>query len=503
MKFDTRELFRKYCDGETFDRIVEMDSVSEMWQRCVSEYGGRIAVSDGGAEHTYSELENDAAGFRTLVGAGEPKRVGILSANSYDFVKAYIGTVTSGNCAVTIPAHLDAATVFGCCMMFDIRVLVYQPDLADKLEIVKLKRPDIKLIPADSLCGEKTGIVACGPQTPCSIVFTGGTTGRSKGALLSNGAVMQGTVNGCYGYPDVFFQRYLLVLPLTHVFGLIRNLLTSLYTGSALFICRNNKDMFRDIAVFRPTIMVMVPALAEMALTLSKKFGRNMLGDDLKCIICGAAMVSPFLIREYDKIGVKLLEGYGLTETANLVSGNPESLSKPESVGIPYPNQEFRITGQGELLIRGKNLMDGYVGVPEDGVYDDDGFFKTGDLVRLDDEGFLYITGRIKEIIVLPSGENVSPAEVETYFNAPEFIQDSQVFEDETEDGQRILALEVVPRATELLDMEPAARAGYIKEELEKINRTLPSFWRVSRITVRDSDFERTPAMKIKRYKKF
>ena len=503
MTFETRDLFRKYTSDEEFEKIVEMDSVSEMWRKCVSEYGDRLAISDDGKAYTYARLEDDAAGFRTLLKSDGPVRVGILCANSYDFVKAYIATVTSGDCAAALPAHLDAPSVFGCCMMFGLSVLVYQPGFEDRLEIVKLKRPDIRLIRSDELCDEKTEMVPCAADTPCSIVFTGGTTGRSKGALLSNGAVMQGTVNGCYGYHDVFFQRYLLVLPLTHVFGLIRNLLTSLYTGSALFICRNNKDMFRDIAVFRPTVLVMVPALAEMALTLSKKFRKNMLGDDLKYIICGAAAVSPFLIREYYKIGVKLLAGYGLTETANLVSGNPESLAKPESVGIPYPHQEFRITEQGELLIKGRNLMDGYVGAEELDAYDEDGFFRTGDLVRLDDDGFLYITGRIKEIIVLANGENVSPAEVETYFNAPEFIQDSQVFEDEAEDGTHILALEVVPRATELLDMEPADRAEYIKNELEKINRTLPSFWRVSRIVVRDSDFERTPAMKIKRYRKF
>ncbi len=502
MVFNTRELFRKYTDPEQFERIVEMDSVSEMWERCLAEFGDRTAIVDNGEEYTFARLEEDAAGFRTLISpCGSGARVGILAANSYDFVKAFIAVTTAGDTAVALPAHLDAQTVFGCCMMFGLSCLVYQGDFEDRTALVKERRPDVLLIRADATSDEKTPLVKCSRETPCAIVFTGGTTGRSKGALLSNGAVMQGTVNGCYGYKDVFGQRYLLILPLTHVFGLIRNLMTSLYTGSAMFICRNNKDMFRDVAVFRPTVMVMVPALAEMGLTLSKKFGRNMFGDDLKCIICGAAAVSPFLIKEYDKFGIALLPGYGLTESANFVSGNPESLSKPESVGIPFPNQEFRIEENGELWLKGANMMDGYVGVDEPDAYED-GWFKTGDLVRLDDDGYLYITGRIKEIIVLSNGENVSPAEVETYFNAPPFIQDSQVFEDINESGEHILALEVVPRATELTDMDPEAKRAFIVSELEKINSTLPSFWRVSRITVRDSDFERTPAMKIVRYKK-
>jgi long-chain acyl-CoA synthetase len=275
--------------------------------------------------------------------------------------------------------------------------------------------------------------------------------------------------------------------------------MTSLYTGSALYICRNNKDMFRDVAIFKPTILVVVPALAEMALTLSKKFGRNMLGADLKTIICGAAPVSPFLITEYDKLGVKLLPGYGLTESANLVSGNPESLRKNDSVGLPFPNQEFRIV-DGELWLKGRNMMEGYVGVEEPGAYED-GWFRTGDLVRLDDEGYLYITGRIKEIIVLPNGENVSPAEVETHFNALPFIQDSQVFESRSALGEPILALEVVLRPTELTNLDDEARKAFAVAELEKINRTLPGFMQVSRIVVRDTDFQRSPAMKIVRYK--
>lgn len=502
MKFQTRELFRKYTPDDQFEKIVETASVSEMWKRCQTEYQDAIAVTDNGTEYSYKRLEEDAAGFRTLLAGIEGTRIGIIAPNSYDFVKAYLAITTLGKTAVLLPAHLDAGTVFGCTMMFGLSAVVYAPEFAEKTAVVGARRPDVKLIPADSLSDEKTPPVECDGSVPCAIVFTGGTTGKSKGALLSNRAVMEGTVNGCYGYPDVFGQRYLLILPLTHVFGLIRNLMTSLYTGSNLYICRNNKDMFRDVAVFRPTIMVMVPALAEMALTLSKKFGRNMLGDSLRCIICGAAPVSPFLIKEYDRLGIKLLAGYGLTESANLVSGNPESLAKPESVGIPFPNQEFLISPQGELWLKGKNMMDGYVGIEEPNAYED-GWFKTGDLVRLDKDGFLYITGRIKEIIVLPSGENVSPAEVETFFNEPSFIQDSQVFEDENESGQRILALEVVPRLTELRDIPEEQRKNYIVSELQKINEKLPPFQRVSRITVRDADFERTPAMKIVRYRKF
>ena len=493
-----RDFFAKFADPETFLKIVEMDTLNEMLERSVSEFGDSVAIEFDGKKYTYSALGSDVEHFRPLI-SKTAERVGLLASNSYDFVKAFFAITTLGKTAVILPAHLDAPTVFGCSMKFGLGQIIYQPDFEDKLQIVKIKRPDISLVKVDGLSSETAPAAECSAETPCVIMFTGGTTGKSKGSLLSHGAVMQGVINGCYGYNEVFGQRYMLVLPLSHVFGLIRNLLTSIYTGSALWICSNNKDMFRDIAVFRPTILVLVPALAEMALTLSKKFGKNMLGDDLKYIICGAAPVAPYLVKEYEKFGVTLCPGYGLTESANLVSGNPDSLKYPESVGYPYPNQEFKIV-DGELWLKGRNMMTCYVGEDEDPF--EDGWFKTGDLVRLDENGMLYITGRIKEIIILSNGENVSPAEVEARFNELDCIQDSQVFEDVLENGTHILALEVVPRMTEVAKLGLQDPKKFIVEELEKVNKTLPSFQRVQRISVRDTDFARTPSMKIARYKK-
>ncbi len=494
-----RENFRKYTDASTFDRIVSFGTVNEMWADRVKEYATLTAIEDDGKKYTYAQLEEDAASFRPLLGTG--KRAAVLCPNSYDFVKAYLAAVTSGNTAIILPPQLPADAVYGCCMKLGANELIYHPALEEKLATVKAAAPTLPLINITAKADEPAGMTDAKPSDPCVIMFTGGTTGRSKGALLSHRAVMEGTVNGCYGYKDVFNQRYLLVLPLSHVFGLVRNLMTTLYTGSAMYICRNNKDMFRDIAMFRPTVLVLVPALAEMALMLSYKFGKNMLGPDLKYIICGAAAVSPYLINEYPKMGISLLAGYGLTESANLVSGNPDSIGKPKSVGIPYPNQTLRIV-DGELWLKGDNMMDGYVNEPEESktAYED-GWFKTGDLVRIDEDGFLYITGRSKEIIVLSNGENVSPAEVEAHFNAPAFIQDSQVFEDVGENGNRILALEVVPRMPELKGIEGDVKK-YIISELEKINKELLPYQRVSRIEVRDTDFERTPSMKIVRYHK-
>ncbi len=493
-------VFEKYTDSETFARIVDYPSVTEMWRHSVETWPDTPAILDNGKSYTYAALDADVAAFRAVLknnGVTPGSLVGILCPNSYEFVKAYLACATYGVPSVLMPAHLDEKTVYGMSMMFGMKAVIYHEALTEKVAVIK-QTGSTALIPAETTAEEAVPAISVPSDVLCTILFTGGTTGRSKGAKLSHRAVMAGTKNGCYGIKEIFGDRYLLVLPLTHVFGLIRNLMTSLYTGSTLYICRNNKDMFRDVAIFKPTIMILVPALAEMALGLSRQFGRNMWGDDLRTIICGAAPVPPYLVREYHKLGITLLPGYGLTESANLVSGNPEALRKPESVGYIYGGIDYKLVN-GELWLKGVNMMDGYVGGENETAYED-GWFKTGDLARIDEEGFLYITGRTKEIIVLQSGENVSPAELEVKFYGIDAVQDCVVY-DRAENGSQYLVLEVLPRAAILKEKGITDPEGYIREEVAKINATLPSFEKITRIVLRDTDFPRTPAMKIDRKK--
>lgn len=497
---ETNNVFAKYTDAETFSKIVDYSCIAEMWEHSVKTYPANVAVVDG-KDYTYEELDGMVKRFRAVLAAQGVKKgdlVGIYMPNSVEFAKAFLAITTMGASAVLLPPHLDAMTVFGCSMKFGLRALVYGASLKDNLAILTAKAPGVAQIEGSETADRMLEAVYSDTDSLCAVLFTGGTTGKSKGARLSHRAVMAGTKNGCYGLSAVFEQRYFLILPLTHVFGLIRNLMTALYTGSSIFICKNNKDMFRDIAVYKPTIMVMVPALAEMALNLSKQFGRNMLGADLKCIICGAAFVAPYLIAEYEKFGICLLPGYGLTESANLVSGNPEAMKNPESVGFFYPGMDYKVV-DGELWLKGVNMMDGYVGDEENAIaYSEDGYFKTGDLVRVDDEGFLYITGRIKEVIVLSTGENISPAEIENKFYGVDEIQDCLVYADNSGEKE-VLAIEILPRATTVAARGITDLDAYFKEKVAHINEQLPAFQRISKVVLRDTDFVRSPSMKIVR----
>lgn len=489
----------EFTSQEDMDALERVNTIPQL-MKLIEAYEDRTAIVDG-EEYTFSQLLQRAGEIRAALnnaGVSAGDAVGVLYPNSFEFAAAALGVMSYGAIAVLLPFHLDEKTLFGCSMKFGLKALLHGNEAAEKLAVTSKMNQNVKLIDSGSITEGYAEMAEVLPESGAAVVFTAGTTGQSKGALLSHKALTTGMRNGIYGYEGVLYQRYFLVLPLTHIFGLVRNLLTSLYTGSSLYISRDLKGMFREMAVYKPTIMVMVPALAEMALGVTKMMSPAVLGGELKTIICGAAVVSPYLAKEYKKLGVTLCAGYGLTESANLVSGNPETMEYPESVGYLYPEQEIKVV-DGELWIKGSNVFSGYYNDPEaTAAAFTDGYFRTGDLVRFDDEGRLYITGRCKEIIVLSTGENISPAELEAKFCEEECIQDALIYAEK--DGSReLLVLEVLPRMSVIKEKGAEDADSYCRERIKAVNDTLYDYQKINKIIVRTSDFERTPSMKIKR----
>jgi len=213
------------------------------------------------------------------------------------------------------------------------------------------------------------------------------------------------------------------------------------------------------------------------------------LGGNLKTVVCGAAPVPEKLHKEFIPFGVEVLAGYGMTETANLVSGNLDMELHPSSVGPQYPEQEMRLV-DGELQVRGDMLFDGYWKneAATKAAFTEDGWLRTGDLARLDGDGFLYIVGRIKNLIILSNGENVSPEEVEAFYYKSDLVRDCLVSECEI-NGKPAIALEILPAA--------GVTDEAMLEEAGRIGKQLPSFMQPAKITLRHEDFEKSPSMKI------
>jgi long-chain acyl-CoA synthetase len=470
------------------------------------EYKDKIALIDNGIEYTYADLSNKVGALRLAIselGIKVGDKVGVFYPNCADFVVASMAVTSYGAVVVALPYHLDEKTLYGCSLKFQMSAIIYDSASAERVALAHKLNPNLKAILSNEIKDGFAPANKVSSDAPCAIVFTAGTTGQSKGALLSHKAILAGTVNGCMGFVDhdVFGERYFLVLPLTHIFGYVRNMMTSLYTGSTLYICRDTKNMFREIPAYNPTIMIMVPALAEMALGLTRVMGTKILGSSLKYIVAGAAVVAPHLAKEYNKLGVTLLAGYGLTESANLVSGNPTTLENPTSVGFLYPNQEYKIVND-ELWLKGDNILTEYYNDPEETAKAfEDGYFKTGDLVKFDDDGYMYIVGRIKDIIVLSSGENIAPEELESKFRELDCVRDCLIYKGINDNGVEALIFEMTPRV-DVLKANGVENIGeYCVKKVTEVNNTLLNYQKVSKIIIRTEDFERTPSMKIKRPK--
>ena len=498
--------FKKYAP-DVFNKIVLIDTVVDLLEKGKKEYSDKIAVKKDDEDITYNKLYqdvNDVCGVLKNNNIEPFTNVGVISFNNYNFVKASLGTMVYGAVATLLPFQLDEKAIYGCSLKYNLKAVFYDPAFEEKVTFAKNLLKDVKFIKIEDFENIEENLFnkEIKKENRACIVLTGGTTGKSKGAILSHEALMMGTVNGMYADPNAFNHVYYSIMPLTHVFGLVRNLLTCLYSGSMIYFCSNMKEMFKEMQKLHPTILVAVPALAELFLNLVKQFGLNILGGAVNTIICGGASVPPYLTTEFRKLGINFCPGYGLTELANLVSGNPAGDKKPSSVGLLYPHQEIKLVND-ELWIKGKNLMECYYNEDDENkIAFEDGWFKTGDLVRFDEDGYMYIIGRIKDIIVLSNGENVSPAHIESKVNEFDFIQDSLVYKDKNNFGMDILVVEVLPRMSVLGKLNVENPQKFIEEKIDELNKSLFDYEKISKVIIRKEDFARSPSMKIIRPKR-
>lgn len=467
------------------ERVCRLNTLQELEALCLRDYAELPALAMLQQTVTYQDLWDRVARMRTgLVEAGLQKgsRIGIALPNCIDAVVSFLAVTTAGGVAAMLPAATAAEALEKPCMLVRPEfVITYLPEA-----------PFAHYAPAQLMKDVPTAAAGIEPGDPAAAFFTGGTSGIPKSAILSHRAMMLGAFNGIFAPNGAYFQRYYALIPFTHVFGTIRNMLTCLQTGSTLCMCTGMMNLLSDLQQYKPTLLVLVPALTEMLLGMIKGYGIGAIGGCVKTIIVGSAPIRSSVAEELDRFGITLCAGYGLTETANLVSGNGEQLKKPFSVGKPYPGQEIRFV-DGEIQIRGEHIFDGYLNNPaETAASFKDGWFCTGDLGYIDEDGYLYITGRIKSMLILPNGEKVSPEEPEQLVNELPQVKACLVKMAANRFGAEVLTCEVfaAPDAD-----EEALRAAI----LEGVNAKLSEALRIRQVIFRKEDFPRTASMKIVR----
>ncbi len=464
----------------------------------IERYGDRPALSTLERKLSYRELLAEVAKKRAMLdekGVKKGGHVAIFDKTTIEAIELFLAVTTSGRIALNLPSALSPEQLVGITMKFDIDALFVRDEFREKAAGVKIPVYSTTETSANEASADEN----TEKSSTAAIFFTGGTTGAPKGVILSHGALMRGSFNGAMMRGGIFYQRYYLLLPLSHVFGMIRSCLSCLYTGSEIYPCENMQAIFKEIGLIKPTVLILVPGLCELLLGMAKARGKVVLGGELHTIISGAAPVPPRLMAAFREFDIQLLAGYGLTESANFVCGNMDTDKKPDSVGKLYPEQEIRFVDE-EIQLKGDHLFDGYYKDPEatKESFTEDGWFKTGDLGRMDDDGFIYITGRIKNLIILSNGENVSPEAVEEVFYHDPLVKDCLVSETEI-DGTPCIGIEVLPYGPEVEGLSPEEIYDKVRSMVNRVNQTLPSFMQVASVKVRDTDFERTPSLKIAR----
>ena len=455
-------------------------------------------LSDTVNTYNYKQVCDLVARKRALLndmGLQKGDKVAILDNSTIEQVEMFLAVTSAGYVAINLPAMLPAPAIAGCCMKFGVKVLAAGKDFMETV-----KEVPCKVIAITDCADHSAPVATVDKDDAAAIFFTGGTTGAPKGAILPHRALMRGALNGCYAPGNQLgCHRYANVLPLSHVFGLIRGTLSVLFEGGAWYAAANTKETIGKFPMIKPTCLVAVPGICEILLGLVKMYGKPFLGGNLKFIISGAANVPPKLIAEFDELDISLFAGYGMTEGANLTSGNIDVKERPTSVGKIYPEQEVKVV-DGELWFRGDNVFLGYYGDPEKTAetLTPDGWVKTGDLVRFDEEGYMYIVGRIKNLIILSNGENVSPESIEEPFYKDNKLRDCLVKKEEV-DGRKVIAIEILPRMEEFGNGPWEEVEAYFNDLVCKVNASMPSTHQISKVTVRKEDFKRTGAMKVSR----
>lgn len=379
------------------------------------------------------------------------------------------------------------------------------------------------------------------------LIFTSGTTGKPKGVMLSQKNVCAELMIA----PTIFTleaeDRYLSFLPLHHTYECTCCFLMAIYKGSSVAFCQGLKYITKNLKETRPTMMLGVPALYEKLYRtiwknvrkqgkekllkkvikvnrVTRKFGidlgnkffgeiRAIFGGRMKTLICGGAKIDPEILDGLRDFGFNALQGYGLTEAAPMGAFNPQDAPNSRSVGVPFPGQEIKAVntneeGIGEICIRGENLMMGYFHDPEETakVIDSEGWFHTGDLGYVDSDGYAYLTGRAKNVIITKNGKNVYPEEIEYQLGLLPFVAESFVFEDTNAAGNDTVIVASVKvdeeEVRELIgeDFSDEDLKKLIWTHVDEINDSAPPYRRIRKVILRKKDFVHNTSSKLIRF---
>ncbi len=498
------------------------------------------------------------------------ERIIIIGENTYHWYVSYMAAVCGAGIAVPIDKELPINEIENVIKRAKASVVIYSTKKKDNIKKVEDNLPFVKYFiqmnSNDKLSGRNIGLntvieegkklvnkgdnsfldIKIDPEEFKVLIFTSGTTSQAKGVMICNRNLAE-NINAVNPYVYLTEKdRFFSILPLHHCYECSIGFLLPMAVGASIVVCQGLKHIVDNMKETKPTAMLAVPLLIE---SLYKKINKSIekggktgvvnsmihvtnalkavgidikrkvfseiyenLGGNLKFIVSAAAPIDPKAGKWLQDIGIIFLQGYGLTETSPIAALTPEYEPKIGSAGKALVCSKLRINnpnekGEGEILIKSSTLMLGYY-ENEEATKEvvKDGWFNSGDIGYIDKDGFLFITGRSKNVIVTQNGKNIYPEEIELMLSKIPEIKESMVYGKEEEGNKElIITARVIPNYDEIKakygkDISEENVKNIIWEEIKKVNRSLTSYKAIKSLEIKNDEFEKTTTMKIKRF---
>ena len=519
---------------------------------------------------TYKQLHDYVIRFgKSLleVGLKEREHIAVISENRVQWSMTYFTSMCFNMVIVPIDKNLNHNEILNIIHESEAKVIVFsdgfEPLMNEKRDsLLNLKyyinmdskeHKDGILSMTKMIDGQSTSIERLpfvNPDVMAEIIFTSGSLGRAKGVMLTQKNIASNLMAMTSMIKIVPEDRFLSVLPIHHKYECTCGLLCPLYAGASAHYARSLKTVVDDLQKVKATILLGVPLLYDkmfkkiykgiqednlksiivpplISLTnIFESFGwksskklifkelHHKFGGHIRLFIAGGAAPDPKVAKGLRELGFNFVQGYGLTETSPIASLNRLYSFKDNAAGLPLPGLEIKINtpnenGIGEIYIKGDSVMLGYFKNQKltDEAFDE-GWFRTGDIGFFDEDGFLHINGRQKNVIISRSGENVFPEEIEDILKRNPFVQECMVYGEQDEKHTEIIAVQIVTDAEAFIEyseknkvkITPELVNDIISEAVKETNKELPVYKQIRKFHIRDSEFEKTTTQKIKRY---
>ena len=549
---------------ERLYKYIEITDLKDMLKKSGEKYGDKIAYKirqeNGYKEITHNEVRKMVDGLGTkLIDMGlKDKRIAVIGENRYEWEIAYLSIVCGTGTVVPLDKSLPENELESLIERSKAEAIICSQKYVEILKKTKLKyiiSMDLEndndgIISQKRLISEGIQLVKSGDTSFVNakidnekmsiMLFTSGTTSISKAVALSHKNICSNLMDISSILDVNSSDVFLSFLPLHHVFECTVGFLFSLYVGAETVFCDGIRHIPENLAEYKVSVMASVPAIYERLFKIIKKHlekqGKveqilkdeekykdssmekkkevfkeihNLLGGNMKLFISGAASLEPSIEEKFRRLGFNMVQGYGLTETSPVVAIGNKKYHKTGSIGKCVPSDEVKLLdinkdGIGELAVKGPNVMLEYYENKEatEKVLKN-GWFQTGDLARIDEEGYIFICGRKKSVIVLKNGKNIFPEEMETLINKEDGVEESFIFgKPISKDPNDIkIFVKIVYNKESFEGKTETEIKEYFNEKIKSINKTMPHYKAIRGIIISDKPLIKTTTNKIKREK--